>query len=379
LNNSDSSSATAIVIGASGQDGYFLTERLLGENWTVHATARGPESLGRLSESEKAGDRLQIHAIDIERPRELFDLIAETRPEEIYNLAGKSSVSMSFADPLLAWRTNANFVALLLECIRCESPLSRLYQASSTDMFGAGTDGALLCDEGSVLNPQSPYASAKAAAHLLCRSYRQDYNLRIACGIVSNHESHRRPANFLTRKIADHVGRLRRLNSSERASLPPLRMGNLNIRRDWGFAPDYVDGMRLILRQIGIRNARSSAATDKTEPGPLIDEGRAYKDYVLGTGCTYSVKDLVDTAFRLVELDLDWDLNGDDPNQWRAYFRSSGLLAVETDPALLRPADPLIIQVDPSRARRELGWSPRIGLEVFLADMLSEPVAANAK
>ena len=137
--------------------------------------------------------------------------------------------------------------------------------------------------------------------------------------------------------------------------------------------------MRLILRQIGIRNARSSEATAQTEPGPLIDEGRAYKDYVLGTGCTYSVKDLVETAFRLVELDLDWDLNGDDPNQWRGYFRSSGLLAVETDPALLRPADPLIIQVDPSRARRELGWSPRIGLEVFLADMLSEPVAANAK
>lgn len=376
MKDSGTDPTTAIVIGASGQDGYFLTERLLAENWNVHALVRRPAALDQLAKS--ARDRLHIQAIELESPQPLFDLIARTQPDEIYNLAGQSSVSRSFGDPLLAWRTNAEFVSLLLECLRCESPRSRLYQASSTDMFGAGADGSWLCNEGSVLNPQSPYASAKAAAHLLCRSYRQDYNLRIACGIVSNHESHRRPAHFLTRKIADHVRELGRLNSDEQASRSPLRMGNLKIRRDWGFAPDYVEGMRLILRQIEVRNVRSAEVTGLTKTELLIDEGRAYRDYVLGTGCTHSVCDLVDTAFRLVGFDLDWDLAGDDPNQWRGYYRSSGKLAVETDPALLRPADPLIIQVDPSQARRDLGWSPRVGLEVFLTDMLSGPATAKA-
>jgi GDPmannose 4,6-dehydratase len=373
VNQSDFNKSTAIVIGASGQDGYFLTERLIEENWTVHATLRRSKTLGALAESEKARGQLQIHQVDLENPRELLDLIARERPEEIYNLAGQSSVSRSFAEPLLTWRTNADFVALLLECVRVETPHSRFYQASSTDMFGGGDNGMLSCHEGSVLNPQSPYASAKAAAHLLCRSYREDYNLRIACGILSNHESHRRPAHFLTRKIADHVRSLRGLKPDEQTGIPPLKMGNLKIRRDWGFAPDYVEGMRLILRQIKVRAALTArAASVKENEALMVDEGRAYRDYVLGTGKTYAVWELVDTAFRLIGLDLEWSLQGDDALRWQAYFCSSGRLAVEVDPLLLRPADPLLIEVDPSRARRELGWSPREGLEIFLTDMLTE-------
>jgi GDPmannose 4,6-dehydratase len=372
VNQSDFNPSTAIVIGASGQDGYFLTERLLAENWKVYAAVREPESLSALAESEKGGGQLQVHQVDLEDPGNLFDLLARERPEEIYNLAGQSSVSRSFDDPLLTWRTNADFVALLLECVRIETPHSRLYQASSTDMFGAGASGTLLCDEDSVLNPQSPYASAKAAAHLLCRSYREDYNLRIACGILSNHESHRRPAHFLTRKIADHLRGLRRLKPDEQTGIPPLRMGNLKIRRDWGFAPDYVEGMRLVLRQIKVRSALTAGAAVEESEASMVDEGRAYRDYVLGTGRTYAVWDLVDTAFRLIGLDLDWSLDGNDALNWRAHFRSNGRLAVEVDPSLLRPADPFRIEVDPSRAHRELGWSPRQGLEIFLTDMLDE-------
>jgi len=369
--------ATAVVIGASGQDGYFLTERLLDEGWSVHATVRQPEALAVLAESEKTCGRLHIHQGELTDPQNIFDLIAHERPEEIYNLAGQSSVSQSFGDPLLSWRTNADFVALLLECVRLASPHSRLYQASSTDMFGSGTDGAaLVCNEASVLNPQSPYAGAKAAAHLLCCSYRRDYDLRIACGILSNHESHRRRGNFLTRKIADHVFGLRRLKPCDQELLPPLRMGNLKIRRDWGFAPDYVDGMRLVLRQIEVRNARTAQSVGATNKKPSVaDEGSEYRDYVLATGSTHSVWELVDTAFRLVEFDLEWKLYGDDPTLWQGYFRSNGRLAVETDPALLRPADPIIIQVDAARARQDLGWSPREGLEIFLTDMLSQMAA----
>jgi GDPmannose 4,6-dehydratase len=231
-------------------------------------------------------------------------------------------------------------------------------------MFGGGDNGTLLCNEDSALNPQSPYASAKAAAHLLCRSYREDYNLRIACGILSNHESHRRRAHFLTRKVVDHVRGLRDLKPGTQSGIDRLMMGNLRIRRDWGFAPDYVEGIRLILRQIKVRAERSD------EIAPVVDEGRAYRDYVLGTGKTYAVWELVDTAFRLIGLDLEWSLEGDDPRGWNARVRSSGKPAVAVDPSLLRPADPFIIEVDPSRARRDLGWSPRAGLEVFLKDML---------
>jgi GDPmannose 4,6-dehydratase len=373
MNHSDISPATALVIGASGQDGYFLTQRLLEEGWTVHAVVRESETLTQLLSNSRDRARLRVHAAELTSAEPLFDLIARERPEEIYNLAGQSSVSRSFGDPLLTWRTNADFVALLLECVRIETPHSRLYQASSTDMFGGGDNGTLLCNEDSALNPQSPYASAKAAAHLLCRSYREDYNLRIACGILSNHESHRRPAHFLTRKIADHVRSLRYSAAVERASSPPLKMGNLKIRRDWGFAPDYVEGMRLILRQIKVRDAQTTGSNSLREKDALlVDEGRAYRDYVLGTGRTYAVWELVDTAFRLIGLELEWRLDGADPLRWQAYFRSSGRPAVEVDPLLLRPADPFMIEVDPSRARRELGWLPRQGLEIFLTDMLDE-------
>ena len=377
---------TALVIGASGQDGYFLTRQLLAEGWQVHAATRRPDALTAPAE-ESAGGSLRVHAVELCEPASLFELVARERPEEIYNLAGQSSVSRSFAEPHETWRTNADFVAGLLEAVRLLSPETRLYQASSTDMFGGAAGGTLLYNEDSVLDPQSPYASAKAAAHLLCRAYRKDYNLRIACGILSNHESHRRPAHFLSRKITDHVRALRR-RAREGASpdVPPLKVGHLKIRRDWGYAPDYVEGMRLILRQTSVRAARTPGGRPDEQDETLTQqatregqgrrgiggEGRAYRDYVLGTGRAHAVWELVDAAFRLGGFPLEWRLEGDDPARWHALFRATGGRAVEADPALLRPADPLVIEVDASRARRELGWSPREGLEVFLADMLDE-------
>jgi GDPmannose 4,6-dehydratase len=363
VNQSDFNTSTAIVIGASGQDGYFLTERLMEENWTVHATVRRPEALAKLAGSERTRGRVKIHLVDLENPENLFDLIARERPEEIYNLAGQSSVSRSFDDPLLTWRTNADFVALLIECVRLKSPGSRYYQASSTEMFGGNAGGTQVCNEDSALNPQSPYASAKAAAHLLCHAYREAYGLRIAGGILSNHESHRRPAIFLSRKVVGHVLRLMNCRADEVNNIEPLMMGNLKVERDWGFAPDYVGGMRTILRQISVRAARSGAQQ--------ADIGANYRDYLLATERTHAVWELVDCAFTIGGFDLEWDLQGDDPAAWRGSFRKSGAPAVIVDPSLLRASEPLVIQVDPSRARRELGWAPRQGLEVFLRDMFT--------
>lgn len=348
---------TAIVIGASGQDGYFLTRSLLAEGKVVHAIVRRPEAR---TEIASLSSTLNVHDVDLARPAKLIELIAEVRPEEVYNLAGQSSVSKSFFEPRLTWLSNAEFVSVILETLRLHSPLSRFYQASSTDMFGGASGSKVVYDEESSLNPQSPYASAKAAAHLLCRSYREAYNLRIACGILANHESHRRGKHFLSRKIVDHVAAIRATG----IPAAPLMVGNLKIRRDWGFALDYVDGIRLVLRQVATRAARANSPAE-------VDEGHAYRDYTLSTGRTYAVWELIDTAFALGGFPLEWHLDSDEPGDCHARFRADGRLAVEVNREFLRPTDPLEIRVDSSRARNELGWSPRTGLEVFLHDMLN--------
>ena len=355
--------STAVVIGASGQDGYFLTERLLEDNWRVHAIVRRPEALAELLGTAKGKSHLEVQIVDLSTPQTLFDLIERERPTEIYNLSGQSSVSGSFKEPLLTWLINADFVASLLECLRRQSPDSRFYQASSTDMFGMSPEGVEVYNETSALNPQSPYASAKAAAHLVCHSYREVYGLRIASGILSNHESHRRPESFLSRKVVGHVLGLMSCSAGELAHLPPLVMGNLKVERDWGFAPDYVEGMCRILRQIEVR----AGYTGEVQ----ADIAANYRDYVLATGKTHAVWELVDCAFTIGGFELEWELEGEDPAAWRAHFKSTGESAVMVDPHLLRTAEPQVIQVDPSRARKELGWAPRQGLEVFLQDMFS--------
>lgn len=354
-------SDTAVVIGASGQDGYFLTRSLLAEGKVVHAIVRRPEVRNEL---RAIGATLNVHEVDLAEPAKLLDLIDEVQPGEIYNLAGQSSVSKSFSEPRLTWLTNAEFVSVILETVRLRSPSSRFYQASSTDMFGGASGSKVVYDEDSPLNPQSPYATAKAAAHLLCRSYRETYNLRVACGILANHESHRRGKHFLTRKIVDHVAAIRRNGTS----LAPLKVGNLKIRRDWGFALDYADGIRLVLRQVATREALCGH-TNKSSLE--LDDGRAYRDYALSTGCTYAVWELIDAAFALGGYPLEWHIEDPDPVNWHARFRGDGRPAVEVDRDFLRPTDPLEISVDSSRARRELGWSPRTGLEVFLGEMLN--------
>lgn len=351
-----------IVTGATGQDGYLLTERLLDEGCTVHAPVRRPEELKGLVSSPGVAGRLFVHAIDLLDTSKLLDLVAEVQPEEFYNLAGESSVSASFGDPRVTWRTNAETVAAFLECIRTQSAHTRFYQASSGDMFGSLPGGSVVHDEYSGMSPQSPYAAAKAAAHLLCHSYREAYGLRIACGILFNHESHRRSAPFLSRKVVDHVQNLRALLVDGHDTVPPLAIGNPMVRRDWGFARDYVDGIRLIMRQIQVRSHHMG----ESEP----DEGAYYRDYVLGTGQLHAVWQLVDHTFALAGFELEWALDGKDPSHWGACFRRTGAPAVVVDQALLRPADPLAIQADPSRARDELGWVPRAGLDVFLKDML---------
>jgi GDPmannose 4,6-dehydratase len=344
---------TAIVTGATGQDGYFLVRRLLDEGWVVYAPVRDLAAAESL-----LGHHHGLHMVrrDLSDPGPLAALVGDIRPEEMYNLAGESSVAGSFADPRAVWETNAHVIVHLLDAIRKDSPETRFYQASSGEMFGWIPGGQIVHDEQSPLNPQSPYAAAKAAAHLLCRSYRESYDVRLACGILFNHESHRRGSRFLSRKVVDHVNGLRRGTADG-----PLRVGNLKARRDWGFAPDYVEGMMMILRQTSIRGVE--------------DRSSEYRDYVLGTGRLSHVWELIDQAFLLAGFHLTWDLDGDDPLRWHATF-DAGEDAVIVDPEFVRPADPAAIGADPTRVRRDLSWEPRVGLDVFLSDMLRLDVVA---
>jgi len=270
----------------------------------------------------------------------------------MYNLAGESSVGASFVDPRATWESNAHVVVHLLDTIRLDSPETRFYQASSGEMFGSALGESIVHAESAALNPQSPYAAAKAAAHMLCHSYRESYGIRIACGILFNHESRRRGPQFLSRKVVDHVHGLRAGTAAG-----PLTLGNLKSQRDWGFAPDYVEGMVAILRQASIRG--------------VTDEAASYRDYVLGTGQLHHVWELADRAFALAGFELVWNLEGDDPLGWSASFAGSGEPAVIVDPAFIRPSDPKAIAADPSLIAAELGWQPRPGLDVFLEDMLA--------
>jgi GDPmannose 4,6-dehydratase len=335
---------TAIVTGATGQDGYFLVQRLLADGWSVYAATRDPRSAAELFGGHEA---LVAVPGDLGHPEALAALVADVQPDELYNLAGESSVYSSFSDPRATWESNAHVVVHLLDAVRKMSPGTRIYQASSGEMFGSTPGGAVVHNEESALNPQSPYAAAKAAAHMLCRSYRESYGVRIACGILFNHESHRRGQRFLTRKVVDH------LRADPRS---PLLVGNLKAQRDWGYAPDYVEGMQLILRQTTVRSVPDVAAE--------------YRDYVLGTGRLHAVWELIDTAYGLAGFELLWELAGGDPLAWSATFADTGAPAVQVDSAFVRPSDPLAIAADPTRIRTELGWEPRLGMEVFLRDML---------
>ena len=360
---------TVVVTGAGGQDGFYLVERLLADGCAVHATIRSGATRTDL-EALADADRLTIHELDVTDADATRQLVADVRPDELYNLAGLSSVGQSFDDPSTAWRTNAQTVQGLLESLRTESPATRFYQASSTDMFGSSPGDTTIHDERSAFRPQSPYAASKAAAHVLCDAYRRAFDLRIASGILSNHESRRRPASFLTAKVAAYVRALRarrergELTGPLAATLEPLRVGNLSVRREWGFAPDYVDGMVRICRQITVRADVLGTPLDP-------DVGASYRDYVLGTGSRTAVWELIDRAFALGGFELEWDRGGPDPASWSARIVETGQVVVVVDPALLRPADPASIGTDPALARRELGWRPTAGLDAFLEEMLA--------
>lgn len=317
----------ALITGITGQDGSYLAELLLDQGYEVHGLIRRASTFNTSRINHIYRDphqlnnkRLLLHYGDVTDTGSLMDLVAGTQPDEIYHLAAQSHVRVSFDLPEYTGNVTALGTIRLLEAIRKTGLRTRFYQASSSEMFGTAPSPQT---ETTPFQPQSPYAAAKVYAYWLTRDYRQGYNLFASNGILFNHESPRRGETFVTRKIT------RALASIKAGKQDDLFLGNLEARRDWGYAPDYVAAMWKMLQV--------------DAPG----------DFVVGTGEAHSVREFLDEAFGYLNLD------------WHDY--------VKIDPRYFRPTEVDFLQADPTLARKVLGWEPR----VFFKDLVRIMVDAD--
>jgi len=312
----------ALITGITGQDGSYLAEFLLAKGYTVfgiirRASTHGGERIAHLLE------RLTLLQADLLDQASLTSAIREAEPTEVYNLAAQSFVPTSWRQPVLTAEFTAVGVTRMLDAIREVDPEIRFYQASSSEMFGKAQE--VPQTERTPFHPRSPYGVAKTYGHFITMNYRESYGLFALSGILFNHESPRRGIEFVTRKISDGVARIKLGISDE------IRLGNLDARRDWGFAGDYVEAMWLMLQQ--------------DDP----------QDYVIATGVEHSVRDFLEAACSYAEID---------PRRYLAL-----------DPTLLRPAEVDHLVGDASKAERELGWQPRISFESLVRMMVDADIS----
>jgi GDPmannose 4,6-dehydratase len=308
----------ALITGITGQDGSYLADWLLEQGYEVHGMVRrsSTENFDRIT--HLAG-RVHLHQADLLDQLSIIEVLRQVRPREVYNLAAMSFVPTSWKQPVLTGEFTAIGVTRMLEAIRLLDPTGiRFYQASSSEMFGKVRETPQ--KETTPFHPRSPYGVAKVYGHYITVNYRESYGMFCSSGILFNHESPRRGLEFVTHKVTDAAARIKLGLARE------LRLGNLEARRDWGFAGDYVRAMWLMLQQ------------DRPD------------DYVIATGQTHSVRDLVETAFGHVGLD------------WRQY--------VVEDPSLIRPAEVDLLIGDAGKAQRELGWKPQVGFHELIRRMV---------
>lgn len=313
---------TALITGITGQDGSYLAEHLLGLGYEVIGLIRHSSSAlnPRL---EHLRDQIELAGADLLDQTSLLNVIDRYQPDEIYNLAAQSFVPASWQQPILTGEVTALGVTRLLEAVRLSKPEARVYQASSSEMFGQVQQ--VPQTETTPFYPRSPYGVAKLYGHWIAVNYRESYGMHVCSGILFNHESPRRSPQFVSRKISHRVAQIRHGLAHE------LRLGNLDARRDWGYAPDYVRAMHLMLQQ----------------PAP--------RDYVVASGATHSVREFCELAFATAGLD------------WTEF--------VITDPALLRPADVDLLVGDATLARTELGWAPTVSFAELVRLMVEADLA----
>jgi len=322
----------AFITGITGQDGSYLSQFLLDKNYEVHGTIRRSSSVNtdridHLIAKYQSSNQLNLHYSDLLDSASLYSLINVIKPDEVYNLAAQSHVSVSFKNPIFTTQTGTLGSVSLLEAIKNSNKKIKFYQASSSEMFG-GINEELL-NENSEFIPKSPYAASKVFAHNMTRIYRESYNLFCVNGILFNHESPLRGETFVTRKITRAVGRIKLGLQSK------LTLGNLESIRDWGFAGDYVEGMWLMLQQ--------------EKPS----------DWILATGETHSVKDFAEEAFNVVGLN------------WKDY--------VETSEKYFRPNEVNHLLGDYSKAKKDLGWSPKTSFKSLVKMMVDSDLELAKK
>ena len=322
---------TAIITGITGQDGAYLANFLLNKGYTVYGGIRRTSSVNtwRLVELNVSDD-CNFHLIDLD----ITDLssciraLQYSQPDEFYNLAAQSFVGTSFDQPLATAQITGLGAACVLEAIRLVKPDTRFYQASSSEMYGQAQ--IIPQNEETDFYPRSPYAVAKLYAHWMTVNYRESYDIFAVSGILFNHESPLRGKEFVTRKITDGIARIKSGNAYV------LELGNLNAKRDWGFAGDYVDGMWKMLQQ------------DQPD------------NYVLATGQTHKVRDFVNKTCHAADIDISWHGNGKDEYGINSY---TGETIVRVNPEFYRPAEVDLLIGDPAKAEEKLGWVATTNLE----------------
>lgn len=316
---------TALISGITGQDGSYLAEFLLAKGYRVVGIVRR-SSTTPYERIAHLVDRVELVSADLLDQTSLTDAVHECQPDEIYNLAAQSFVQTSWTQPVLTGEFTALGVTRILEAMKKAAPKARLYQASSSEMFGKVLESPQR--ETTPFYPRSPYGVAKVYGHWITVNYRESFGLYAVSGILFNHESPRRGLEFVTRKVTDAVARIK-LGVADHVSL-----GNLEARRDWGFAGDYVDAMWRMLQQ------------------------DAPDDYVVGTGLSYSVRDLCETAFSYVGLD------------YRGHVRQ--------DPKFFRPAEVDLLVANAEKARTQLGWVPATTFKRLIENMVDADLARHA-
>jgi len=319
----------ALITGITGQDGSYLTELLLAKGYEVHGIVRRSSSFNTervdhlYRDPHEDGVRLFLHYGDLNDSSSLHSIVSSVKPDEVYNLGAQSHVRVSFDIPEYTGEVTALGAVRLLEAIRKVGVSCRFYQASSSELYGRVVE--VPQSERTPFHPRSPYAAAKAYAFYITQNYREAYGLFASNGILFNHESERRGETFVTRKITRAIGRIVTGRQHE------LFLGNLDAKRDWGHAEDYVEAMWLMLQQ------------------PEAE------DYVVGTGETHSVREFLELAFGQVGLD------------WQKY--------VKVDPRYYRPAEVDLLLADPTKAKERLGWTPKVSFKTLVERMVRSDVA----
>jgi GDPmannose 4,6-dehydratase len=314
---------TAFITGITGQDGSHLAEFLISRGYRVCGMIRRNSGDNNSQRIEHIRNLIDLYSGDLHDQTSIMRILEKVQPDEIYNLAGMSFVPASWQQPVLTGESTGLGVTRMLDSVRQVCPRARFYQASSSEMFGKVRETPQ--KETTPFYPRSPYGVAKVYGHYITVNYRESYGLFACSGILFNHEGPRRGLEFVTRKITNTVAKIKLGMTNE------LALGNLQARRDWGYAGDFVRAMWLMLQQ------------DQPD------------DYVIGTGVTHSVQDLVEAAFSCVDLD------------WHQYVR--------VDPQFYRPAEVDLLLADPSKARTVLGWEPEVSFENLVALMVEADLA----